>query len=118
MPSISQALYELLNAPSAPVDEVLSRHFTDDYRQSTNGEWVDRAGFAQQLEFLRAGVDGVDVEVVAELVQGDSYAERHVIRITQNDGSVVAQEVYLFAELAPDGRFRSLQELTRAIAED
>lgn len=116
MSSICQALHELLNDRDVPVDEVLSRHFTDDYRQSTNGEWLGRAGFAQQMEYLRSGVDAADFEVLAELTQGTAYAERHVVRITQRDGSVAAQETYLFAELAEDGRFRLLEELTRPVA--
>ena len=113
MTSISQALYELLNERDTPVDEVLTRHFADEYRQSTNGEWVDRAGFAQQIEFLRAGIDIADIDVVAELVQGDAYAERHLIQVTQNDGTVAAQEAFVFATVAPDGRFLALEELTR-----
>ncbi|MFC4243669.1 hypothetical protein ACFOYW_09815 [Gryllotalpicola reticulitermitis] len=117
MSSISQALHELLNDADASVDEVLSRHFTDDYRQSTNGEWVDRAGFAQQMTYLRSVTDGAEIEVVAELVQGASYAERHIIRVTQRDGVIAAQEAYLFAQLAADGRFSSLEELTRPLAD-
>lgn len=117
MSSISQALHELLNEPETPVGDVLSRHFTEDYRQSTNGEWVDLAGFAQQIEYLRSGVDVAEFEVLAELTQGDSYAERHVVRVTQKDGTAAAQEAFVFAELAADGRFRSLVELTRPVAE-
>lgn len=115
MSSISQALDELLNERTTSVGEVLSRHFSDDYRQSTNGEWADRAAFAQQIEYLRAGVDVAEIEVLAELVQGSSYAERHVIRVTQNDGTLAAQEAYVFAELAEDGRFALLNELTRPL---
>jgi len=118
MSSISQALYELLNDSETPVDTVLSRHFTDDYRQSTNGEWVDRAGFGQQMEYLRSGIDGADFEVIAEVLNGDVYAERHIVRVTQNDGTVAAQEAFLFAELAPDGRFRQLEELTRPVTDE
>jgi hypothetical protein len=118
MSSISQALHELLNERETPVAEVLGRHFTDDYRQSTNGDWADLAGFAQQIEYLRAGIDLAEIEVLAELTQGTGYAERHVIRVTQNDGTVAAQEAYVFADLAADGRFSSLTELTRPVAED
>lgn len=118
MASISQALHELLNERDTPVAEVLARHFSDDYHQSTNGEWTDRAGFAQQIDFLRSGVDLAELEVLAELTQGSRYAERHVIHVTQNDGTVAAQEAYVFAEIAADGRFSSLTELTRPVTED
>jgi hypothetical protein len=115
MPSISAALHDLLAARDLTVDEALTRHVTDDYRQSTNGEWIDRAAFAQQLSLLRSFIESVDIDVRDELVQGSSYAERHVITVTQRDGAVGRQEVYLFGRLAEDGRFAWLEELTRAL---
>ncbi|MHA7985354.1 hypothetical protein ACX9R5_06065 [Rathayibacter sp. CAU 1779] len=115
MPSISAALHELLGEGDLSVESVLQRHFTDDYRQSTGGEWIDRAAFAEQMTQLRAFVDRVEIEVVVELVQGSAYAERHVIRVTQRDGSVLAQEVFVFASLAADGRFEGLEELVRPL---
>ncbi|NNC12002.1 nuclear transport factor 2 family protein [Planctomonas sp. JC2975] len=115
MPSISAALHELLGERDLPLESVLQRHFTDDYRQSTGGEWIDRAVFAEQMTQLRAFVDHVDIEVVAEVAQGSAYAERHIIRVTQPDGSVLAQEAFVFASVADDGRFKSLEELVRPV---
>ena len=117
MASISAALHDLLAARDLTVEDALARHFTDGYRQSTNGEWIDRATFGQQMEQLRGFVDAVDISVVDELSQGSRYAERHIIRVTGRDGSVVGQEVYVFAELAEDGRFASLEELSRPLSD-
>lgn len=116
MASISAALYQLLGSELS-VEEALSRNMTDSYRQSTNGEWIDRAAFAAQLEATRGFVAGVEIEVVAELSQGSAYAERHIIAVTQPSGAVARQEVYLFGEIAPDGRFAWLEELTRPLPE-
>jgi len=115
MPSISAALRDLLASHDLTIEEALTRHVTDDYRQSTNGDWIDRAAFAQQLSLLRSFIASVEIEVRSELVQGSSYAERHVITVTQRDGVAARQEVYLFGEIAADGRFASLEELTRAL---
>lgn len=115
MPSISAALHDLLGNPELTVADALARHVTDDYRQSTDGEWIDRPAFAQQLEQLRGFVARVDIEVKSELTQGSAYAERHVITVTGRDGSVGSQEVYLFGEIADDGRFAWLEELTRPL---
>lgn len=115
MPSISAALHELLGSRELTVEEALTRHFADDYRQSTNGDWIDRAVFAQQLTQLRGFVEHIDIEVKGELTQGSAYAERHVITVTQRDGGKGRQEVYLFARIAADGRFASLEELTRPL---
>jgi hypothetical protein len=117
MASISAALHDLLVTPDLTVEDALARHFTDDYRQSTNGEWIDRAAFGQQMEQLRGFVDAVEIRVIDELSQGSRYAERHVIQVTGRDGSVVGQEVYVFAEVAEDGRFGSLEELSRSLDE-
>jgi hypothetical protein len=116
MPSISAALHDLLGAQDLTVADALARHFADDYRQSTNGDWIDRAAFAQQLTQLRGFVDRVDIDVLSELTQGSAYAERHIITVTQKDGGVGRQEVYLFGEIAADGRFAWLEELTRALS--
>ncbi|GAA4161048.1 hypothetical protein GCM10022286_18050 [Gryllotalpicola daejeonensis] len=115
MPSISAALHDLLGSQELTVEQALTRHFTDDYRQSTNGDWTDRAAFAQQVTQLRGFLERIDIEVKSELTEGSSYAERHIITVTQRDGGVGAQEVFLFGRIAADGRFASLEELTRQL---
>ena len=115
MASISAALRDLLADHDLPVEEALTRHFTDSYRQSTDGEWIDRGGFATQVEHLRSLIKTVEIEVLDELARGSAYAERHIIRLVGRDGSITTREVYLVAELAADGRFDSLQETLRPI---
>ncbi|WP_243062290.1 hypothetical protein [Humibacter sp. RRB41] len=117
MPSIAAALYDLLNERDVSVEDALARHFTDEYRQSTNGDWIDRAGFAEQLTQLRLYVDHVEIRVLDELSDDASYAERHILTATQRDGSTAAQEVFLFGQIAEDGRFASLEELVRPLAD-
>jgi hypothetical protein len=116
MASISAALHDLLAEQDLPVEDALARHFTDEYRQSTNGDWIDRAAFAEQIAQLRSFVDHVEIRVIDELTQGSRYAERHIVEVTGRDGSVVAQEVYLFADVAEDGRFESLEEISRPLS--
>lgn len=52
------------------------------------------------------------IEVHEELTDGKLYADRHLVQVTKNDGSTVRTEVYVFAEFAPDGRFRRIEETT------
>jgi hypothetical protein len=115
MASISAALHDLLAERDLPVEEALTRHFTDGYRQSTNGDWIDREAFAEQIGQLRAFLLTVQLDVIDELQQGSAYAERHVIRATQADGAALGQEVFVFARVADDGRFDSLEELVRPL---
>lgn len=52
------------------------------------------------------------VQVHEELFDGSRYADRHTAHITKTDGSTVSMEVYVFADLAPDGRFSRIEETT------
>lgn len=47
-----------------------------------------------------------------QLYDGNKYADRHTCHITKNDGTTVTMEVYVFADLAPDGRFQRIEEAT------
>jgi hypothetical protein len=112
MTDIRAALTDLLGDPSLPLDQAIDRHFSHDYWQRTNGDWDDRAGFAAHIAHLRTIVDAISVEVLDEIIDGTRYADRHVVTIVKRDGSRVVQEVYLFGELADDGRFTRIEEST------
>lgn len=112
MSAIALALHDLLNEQEIPLEEAIERHFTDDYRQRTNGEVSDRAGFAAHIAHLRAIVEYAEIQVIDEFENGPRYADRHIVRLTKRDGNVVGQEVYVFATRAADGRFASLDEVT------
>lgn len=112
MTDIATALTDLLLTPGLDLDEALDRHFAPDYRQRTDGHWADRQEFAAHIAHLRGVVAGGEVQVLEELVQGDLYADRHIVDVRKTDGSTASMEVYVFAELAPDGRFRRIEETT------
>ncbi|WP_042416442.1 nuclear transport factor 2 family protein [Streptacidiphilus anmyonensis] len=109
---IRTALTDLLLTPGLALEEAVDRHFAPDYRQRTDGRWDDRAEFLAHIAHLRTVVADGSVEVHDELVSGDRYADRHTVSVTKTDGSTVRMEVYLFAEFAPDGRFRRIEETT------
>ncbi|MGA5560672.1 nuclear transport factor 2 family protein [Streptomyces platensis] len=109
---IEAALNDLLFASDLTVQDAADRHFAPEYRQRTDGEWIDRAGFVEHIAHLRTLVDGGRVEVHEELYDGGRYADRHTAHLTKKDGSTVRMEVYVFADFAPDGRFRRIEETT------
>ncbi|MFD8895150.1 nuclear transport factor 2 family protein [Streptomyces sp. NPDC059566] len=109
---ISAALTDLLLNRDLTVEEAADRHFAPEYRQRTDGEWADRAGFIEHISHLRGVVDHGTVEVHEELSDGSNYADRHTVHVTKTDGSTVSMEVYLFGEFAADGRFRRIEETT------
>ncbi|GHF78179.1 hypothetical protein GCM10018790_65180 [Kitasatospora xanthocidica] len=109
---VRAALTDLLLTPGLDLDEAADRHFAPDYRQRTDGEWADRAEFLAHIAHLRTVVADGSVEVHDELASGDRYADRHTMTIVKTDGSTARIEVYVFAEFAPDGRFRRIEETT------
>lgn len=115
MSALKQAIEDLLANSGRSVQEAVSRHFTPDFRQRTNGNWDDRDTFVARIAGLRDLVAKASVTVLDELVDGERYAHRHIIDLVTRDGGRIVQEVYLFARRAPDGRFAFIEETTRAL---
>ncbi len=109
---VAAALTDLIFNTDITVEEAADRHFTPGYRQRTDGQWVDRAGFIEHIAHVRTLVAEGSVEVHDELYDGTKYADRHTVNITKKDGSTVLTEVYVFADLASDGRFSRIEETT------
>ncbi|WP_327260120.1 nuclear transport factor 2 family protein [Streptomyces sp. NBC_01232] len=115
---IATAIHDLLFEPGLDLAEAIDRHFAPDYRQRTNGVWSDRTGFARHMTRLRSLVGSGHVEVHEELRDGLLYADRHTVTLGHRDGHTSRTEVYLFARMAPDGRFRRVEETTLLITGD
>jgi len=109
---IRSALDDILNQQQRPLVDVLDYHFSPGYRQRTNGHWDNREAFAQHASKLREVVASARIEVLDELRDGQRYADRHRVHVTKRDGTQVVQEVYLFAELDAEGRFKRIEETT------
>ncbi|MFD6228028.1 nuclear transport factor 2 family protein [Streptomyces sp. NPDC060232] len=109
---ITRAITDLLFTPGLDLTEAVDRHFTPDYRQRTDGVRSDRTAFVQHMARLRTLVRDGHIEVHDELRDGARYADRHTVTLTQHNGRTSRTEVYLFARMAPDGRFQSVEETT------
>ena len=112
--TLKDALADLLQNQDLSVDEAAERHISPDFRQRTNGQWDDRAGFLTRIAHLRSTTQHTTITVLDELTDGDRYAERHIIDLLRNDGQRIVQEVYLFAALDSDGRLERIEEVTLA----
>jgi hypothetical protein len=98
-----------------PAVATIDRYFTPDYQQRTDGELSDRDGFARHIRALRALAAQGSVRVRDVLFDGNRIADRHEVTVTRRDGTTSRIEVYLFGELAPDGRLRRVDEISRVI---
>jgi hypothetical protein len=112
MTTIKDAVEDLLNNLQLTADEAVERHFDPTFRQRTNGSWDDRPAFLARIVLLRELVAHATITVLDELADGERYAERHVVDLVKRDGARLVQEVYLFAERGPDGRFTRIEEAT------
>jgi len=110
--TIKDAVEDLLNHRHLTVDEAADRHFAPSFRQRTNGRWDDRAAFIARIVQLRELVEHATITVLDEHVDGERYAERHVVELVKRDKERIVQEVYLFAQSDPDDRFARIEEAT------
>lgn len=115
MSTLKEAIDDLFDHPQLSAAEALDRHFAPAFRQRSNGHWDDRAAFCERMLLLREVIEHATITVLDELVDGDRYAERHVIDLLKRDGTRMAQEVYVFAERDADGRFTRIEETSFAL---
>jgi hypothetical protein len=112
MTTLRAALADLLENQDLTVDQAANRHISRDFRQRTNGQWDDRAGFLARITQLRSNTKDITITVLDDIVDGGRYAERHIIDLLLTDGRRLVQEVYLFAALDSDGRFERIEEVS------
>lgn len=101
-----------------PLEATVDRYFTPDYTQRTDGAPSGRDGFIAHVRALRALAAAGSVKVGEAVREGDRIADRHEVTVTRTDGTASRIEVYLFGELAADGRLRRVDEVTRVIDGD
>jgi len=111
MSRLQYAINALLG-PACSLEQAMQSCFTEDFRQRREGRWLSRQEFAAQIQSLRELAQAIRVTVLDEIVDAPRYAHRHVIEVTLHDGGILQREVYVFAELAPDGRFRRIEEVS------
>lgn len=115
MTTVKDALADLLQNPDLSVAEAAERHLSPDFRERTNGHWVDRAGFLTGVDELRRTAREITITVLDEVIDGNRYADRHIIDVQHVDGRRSIQEVYLFATLDAVGRLERIEEAAFAL---
>lgn len=98
------------------VDAIVSQFITDDYVQYVNDDVLSRTEFLDHALHLKSQLASGHGEVLEFLTDGMTLADRHRVYATKRDGSTVDAEVFLWADIAPDGRLSELREVTRLIS--
>ncbi|MFC0002857.1 nuclear transport factor 2 family protein [Micromonospora siamensis] len=91
---------------------VMDRYHTPDVVWLTDGVRLDRQRLIDHARPVRRTVSRCDVEVHEVLRDGDRIAARYALHAV-NRGREVTSEVHMFGRLAPDGRLRRIDQLTR-----
>lgn len=95
--------------------EVMDRYHTPDFVMTNDGIVLDRERLLAHVQGGRKRAADVRVEVHECMVNRDSVAARYTLTATMRKGQLIATEIYMFGRLAPDGRLRHVDQLTRSV---
>jgi hypothetical protein len=99
-------------------ETVLDRYHTPDYELVNDGVLLDRKRLLDHIRPARKRAAAVRVEVAQALVDGDQVAARYRLIAELRKGDTITTEIYMFGELAADGRLRRAIQTTRTISSD
>jgi hypothetical protein len=94
-------------------EAVLDRYCTSDFEHWNDGIRLDRERLIAHARPARRNATDVRVDVHDALVAGDRVAARYTLRASLRRGRVVETEIYMVGRLAPDGRLRRIDQITR-----
>ena len=94
---------------------VLDRYHTPDYELVNDGVRLDRERLLDHIRPARKRAAGLRVEVEQALVDGEQVAARYRLIAQLRKGGTITTEIYMFGELAADGRLRRAIQATRMI---
>ncbi|MEV0149005.1 MULTISPECIES: nuclear transport factor 2 family protein [unclassified Nonomuraea] len=97
--------------PAAVVD----RYYTPDIVYVSDGVTMDGRRLIDHTGPARKNTREVDVQVHDLMLDGDRAAARYTMTVLTRKDRTLRIEVYLFARLAPDGRVRRVDSVTRTV---
>lgn len=96
--------------------EVVDRYYTPDVEQIADGVTLDRRRLIDHVRPIRKNLVACSYDVHEAMHTGDRLAARFTIHAEMRRGRTISTEVYLFGELAPDGRIRRTTQATRDVS--
>jgi hypothetical protein len=96
-------------------ETVLDRYCTPDFEHWNDGVRLDRDRLIAHARPARRNARDVRIEVHDAFVAGDRAAARYTMRATLRKGRELEIEICMIGHLAPDGRLRRIDQLTRTL---
>ncbi|MER5322886.1 nuclear transport factor 2 family protein [Streptosporangium roseum] len=96
---------------------VLDRYYVPDFEYYNDGILLDRQRLIDHVRPTRKNVVSCRVEVHETLLAADRAAARYTLHAVMRKGKTLVTQVYMFGQLAPDGRMRRIDSITRVVPE-
>jgi hypothetical protein len=96
--------------------ELVDRYYTHDVELIADGVTLHRQRLIDHLRPVRKNLVDGWYDVHEAVRDGDRLAARFTIHAKMRQGRTVSTEVYLFGEVAPDGRIRRTTQATRDVS--
>ncbi|ACZ84558.1 hypothetical protein [Streptosporangium roseum] len=96
---------------------VLDRYYVPDFEYYSDGILLDRQRLIDHVRPTRKNVVSCRVEVHETLLAADRAAARYTMHAVMRKGKTLVTQVYMFGQLAPDGRMRRVDSITRGVPE-
>ncbi|HZM80548.1 MAG TPA: nuclear transport factor 2 family protein [Candidatus Limnocylindrales bacterium] len=97
---------------------VFDRYHTPDFVMRNDGLELDRDRLLAHVRPARKRARAVSVTVHETMTAADRVAARYVLTAEMASGNTIATEIYMFGELAGDGRLKRIDQITREIRQD
>ncbi len=99
-----------------PPEKVFDRYHTPDFVLYNDGLPLDRGKLLDHVRPARKRAASIYVEVHDTVVEEDRVAARYTLgAVMRKGGNTVVTEIFLFGQLAPDGRLRRVDQLSRTL---
>jgi hypothetical protein len=96
--------------------EVIDRYHAPGFEQVNDGIVLDRAKLVAHARPARKNVVALELDVHDTLLAGDRVAARYTLHADMRTGVRLSNEIFLFGELAPDGRLQRVVSSSRTVA--
>jgi SnoaL-like protein len=96
---------------------VLDRYHTADIEWVNDGVLLDRDRLIAHAHPARKNARDLRLDIHETLTAQDRVAARYTLYATGRKDRAVKMEIYMFGHLAPDGRLRRIDQITRTVLE-
>ena len=99
-----------------PAEIVFDRYHVPDFVLYNDGFALDREKLLAHVRPARKRASSIYVEVHDTLAEDDRVAARYTLRaVMRKGGTTVVTEIYLFGQVAADGRLQRVAQITRTL---